>query len=97
MVRYTAYIMIGINSGIAVTWILVDAFHCDPVHLAWTGWEKFEQGKCINFTAATFANGIVNIAMDTIIIIMPVYKIAKLNLSFRKKIGVVFMFAIGFV
>ncbi|KAJ9385535.1 hypothetical protein DTO063F5_4128 [Paecilomyces variotii] len=95
--RYTAYTMIGINSAVAISWIIVDAFHCVPVHLAWTGWQDPKQGKCIDFNAATFANGFVNIAVDTIMVIMPVYEIMKLTLSFRKKIGVAFMFAIGLV
>lgn len=93
--RYTAYTMVAINSAVAISWILVDAFHCIPVHLAWTGWQNIEQGKCIDFDAATFANGFVNIAVDTVMVIMPVYEIMKLNLSPRKKIGVAFMFAIG--
>ncbi|KAL1867219.1 hypothetical protein Plec18167_008760 [Paecilomyces lecythidis] len=95
--RYTAYTMVAINSAVAISWILVDALHCIPVHLAWTGWQNVEQGTCIDFNAATFANGFVNIAVDTVMVIMPVYEIMKLNLSPRKKIGVAFMFAIGLI
>ena len=90
-----AYTIIAINSAIAVTWVLVDALRCTPVHLAWTGWAKEEQGKCINFIVATFANSFVNILVDTIMVIMPVYEVIKLNLSARKKIGVGVMFAMG--
>lgn len=89
--------MIGVNSAIAIAWILADSFHCIPVHLAWTGWENEEQGKCINFVTSTFANGYVNIAVDTVMVIMPVYEVLKLNLSFRKKLGVAVMFAAGLV
>lgn len=90
-----AYAIIAINSAVAVVWILVDSLHCIPVHLAWTQWEGLEQGKCINFTSSTFANGFVNIAVDTVMVIMPIYEVTKLNLSFRKKVGVAFMFAMG--
>lgn len=95
--RWTAYTMIGINSAIAVTWMLTDSFHCIPVHLAWTQWEGLEQGKCIDFTAATFANGIVNIMVDAVMVVMPIYEVSKLNLSLRKKVGVAVMFASGLV
>ena len=56
-----------------------------------------EQGTCINFIASTFANGGVNIVVDTIMVIMPVYEVLKLNLSVQKKIGVAVMFAAGLV
>ncbi|OGM49810.1 integral membrane protein [Aspergillus bombycis] len=95
--RYTAYIIIGLNSAIAVTWVLVDGLRCTPVHLAWTGWAKEEQGRCIDFIAATFANSFVNIIVDTIMVAMPVYEVIKLNLSARKKLGVGVMFAMGLV
>lgn len=95
--RWVGYIMIGINSAIAITWMLLDSFHCIPVHLAWTQWEGLEQGKCINFIAATYANGIVNIIVDVVMVAMPIYEVSKLNLSQRKKIGVAVMFASGLV
>lgn len=87
--------MIAVNSAVAIVWILVDSFHCIPVHLAWTGWENPEAGKCIDFIASTYANGIVNIAVDTIMVFMPMYEVLKLKLSLRKKIGVAVMFAMG--
>ncbi|KAL4813305.1 hypothetical protein BDW67DRAFT_178028 [Aspergillus spinulosporus] len=95
--RWTGYIMIGINSAIAITWMLLDSFHCIPAHLAWTHWEGLEQGKCINFIAATYANGIVNIIVDVVMVGMPIYEVSKLNLSQRQKIGVAVMFASGLV
>ncbi|XHF96661.1 hypothetical protein AWENTII_000282 [Aspergillus wentii] len=95
--RYTTYVMIGINTAIAITWILADAFHCIPVHLSWTAWKMDEEGKCFDFVASTFANGYVNIAVDTIMVSMPVWEVIKLNLSVQKKLGVVFMFAAGLV
>ncbi|PIG81437.1 integral membrane protein [Aspergillus arachidicola] len=95
--RYTAYTIIGLNAAIAVTWVLVDGLRCTPVHLAWTGWAKEEQGTCIDFIAATFANSFVNIAVDTVMVAMPVYEVMKLNLSARKKLGVGVMFAMGLV
>lgn len=55
------------------------------------------QGKCIDFTKSTFANGFVNIAVDAIMVSMPVYKVVQLKLSWKKRIGVVIMFAVGLV
>ncbi|KAE8151794.1 hypothetical protein BDV25DRAFT_138508 [Aspergillus avenaceus] len=95
--RYTAYTIIALNTAIAMTWVLVDALRCNPIHLAWTGWAKEEPGKCIDFIAATFANSFVNIAVDTVMVIMPIYEVIKLNLDSRRKLGVGVMFAMGLI
>lgn len=55
------------------------------------------QAQCIDFTASTFANGFVNIAVDTMMVSMPVYEVVQLNLSWKKRAGVVVMFAVGLV
>ncbi|KAF3481394.1 uncharacterized protein GIQ15_04153 [Arthroderma uncinatum] len=93
--RYTTYAIIAVNAAIAITWILVDAFHCIPVHLAWTAWKMDETGKCIDFITATYVNGFVNITVDTIMVSMPIYEVLKLKLSHRRKIGVALMFGMG--
>ncbi|KAL4895254.1 hypothetical protein BDV59DRAFT_152089 [Aspergillus ambiguus] len=95
--RFTTYTIIGLNVAIAVTWILTDSLRCMPPRLAWTGWAGEEPGTCIDFMTATFANAFVNIGVDTVMVLMPVYEILKLNLSARKKAGVGIMFAMGLV
>ncbi|KAI2812173.1 hypothetical protein CBS115989_10709 [Aspergillus niger] len=95
--RYTTYAVIGLNAAIGITWVLTDSFRCIPVHLAWTQWEGLETGRCVDFIAVTFANAFVNIAVDIIMVLMPVYEVTKLNLSARKKVGVSVMFAMGLV
>ena len=95
--RYTTYTIIGLNIAIAVTWVFTDALRCIPVHLAWTGWAQEEQGKCIDFVAATMVNSFVNIVVDAAMVLMPVYEVIKLNLSWGKKLAVSVMFALGLV
>ncbi|KAF7589722.1 hypothetical protein BBP40_003920 [Aspergillus hancockii] len=95
--RYTTYTIIGLNAAIAITWVLTDTLRCIPVHLAWDQWETKEQGRCVDFILVTFVNAFVNIGVDTIMVLMPVYEVLKLNLSSRKKLGVSVMFAMGLV
>ncbi|KAK2754371.1 hypothetical protein FQN54_007015 [Arachnomyces sp. PD_36] len=95
--RYITYSLIAVNASVAIVWILVDSFHCLPVHLAWTGWETPEAGQCIDFIASTYVNGIVNIAVDLVMVTVPVYEVLKLKLSRRKKLGVAVMFAVGLI
>ncbi|EGE05596.1 integral membrane protein [Trichophyton equinum CBS 127.97] len=93
--RYATYAIIALNAAIGITWILVDTFHCIPVHLAWTSWKMDETGTCINFMTSTYVNGFVNIAVDTLMVTMPIYEVVKLKLSRRKKVGVAVMFGMG--
>ncbi|KAE8355451.1 hypothetical protein BDV28DRAFT_163073 [Aspergillus coremiiformis] len=95
--RTIAYTLIGINASIGLTWALVDGLRCTPVHLTWDGWTKEEPGTCINFVNAILANCVVNIIVDTIMVVMPVYEVSKLQLPPLKKFSVGLMFVMGSV
>ncbi|KAE8356106.1 hypothetical protein BDV28DRAFT_2324 [Aspergillus coremiiformis] len=95
--RYTTFTIIGLNVAIAVTWVFTDCFRCTPAHLSWDEWEFPRDGTCMDFITIIFANAFVNIAVDTIMVLMPVYEVSKLNLSARRKLGVGVMFGLGIV
>ena len=95
--RFLAYALIGINASIGITWASVDAFRCVPTRLTWTGWTNEESGYCLNFIVAVLVNCLVNIFVDCILIVMPVYEVIKLQLPLRKKIAVASMFIVGSV
>ncbi|KAJ5666745.1 hypothetical protein N7462_011154, partial [Penicillium macrosclerotiorum] len=95
--RYIAYSLVGVNAIIGITFAFVDGFRCVPLHLTWTGWANEESGKCINFIIAILVNCLVNIFVDSIMIMMPVWEVAKLQLPLKKKLAVALMFAVGSV
>ncbi|KAB8074271.1 hypothetical protein BDV29DRAFT_156750 [Aspergillus leporis] len=95
--RIINYTLIGISTAIGITWALVDGLRCNPVHLAWDGWANEEPGTCIDFIDAILGNCLVNIFVDAIIIVMPVYEVSKLQLPLQKKLSVGLMFVMGSV
>ncbi|KAJ5513444.1 hypothetical protein N7463_002996 [Penicillium fimorum] len=95
--RHLAYALIGINASIGITWASVDGFRCTPTRLTWLGWMNEEPGYCIDFIAAILVNCLVNIFVDFVLIIMPVYEVIKLQLPLRKKVAVASMFIVGSV
>ncbi|KAF4766782.1 hypothetical protein HAV15_010418 [Penicillium sp. str.  len=95
--RYLAYGLICANAAIGITWASVDAFRCLPTRLTWVGWMHEEPGHCINFITAVLVNCLVNIFVDFILIVMPVYEVIKLQLPLRKKLTVAAMFIVGSV
>lgn len=93
--RYISYGLIGINAAIGITWAFVDSFRCLPVHLTWNGWMNEEQGQCINFIDSILVNCLVNIFVDTVTIVLPVYEVSKLQMPLRQKATVALMFVVG--
>jgi hypothetical protein len=93
--RYVAYGLIVVNAAIGLTWALVDSFRCLPTRLTWTGWMGEESGQCINFIVSILINCLVNIFVDSVLILMPVWEVIKLQLPLKKKIAVALMFAVG--
>lgn len=51
----------------------------------------------MNFIVAVLVNCLVNIFVDFILIVMPVYEVTKLQLPLRQKLAVASMFIVGSV
>jgi hypothetical protein len=92
-----AYTVITLNGIVGVLFLFLDGFQCTPVNAAWKGWAKEESANCIDFPAAVYANGFANIALDVIMISLPIFEVWKLKLMFRKKLTAAIMFAMGFI
>ncbi|KAI2840095.1 hypothetical protein CBS11350_7172 [Aspergillus niger] len=97
--RVCAYILIAINAAIGITFSLVDLLRCVPVHLDWDSWtgEYEGVGTCINFIAAVMVHCLVNIFVDVVIVLLPIYEVTKLQLPWMKKINVALMFMMGLI
>lgn len=65
------------------------------MHLTWDGWKNEEQGQCINFIDSILVNCLVNIFVDTVTIVLPVYEVSKLQMPLRQKATVALMFVVG--
>jgi hypothetical protein len=79
-----------IASGFAFIFAII--FQCTPVRGAW---DKTISSKCIDVNALAFSNSGVSIAQDLVILFLPVSELATLQMSVRKKLGVLGMFSIG--
>ncbi|RDW93381.1 CFEM domain-containing protein [Aspergillus mulundensis] len=81
--------------GIAM--LLANVFACQPINYMWLRWDEEHEGKCIDHEAVMAIHAILNIVFDVLIITLPMPTLLKLNMSVRKKVGVIFMFAVGLV
>ena len=92
-----AYPLLAITfvQGTIFTFLFV--FQCTPISYAWMSWDGEAQGKCLNFDIGAVLHAIINITLDFVIFLLPVRQLWKLNLSQKKKVQVLLMFAVGFL
>ncbi|KAH6662687.1 hypothetical protein B0J14DRAFT_621822 [Halenospora varia] len=48
------------------------------IHATWTGWDGTGQAKCVNVNALGWTSGAINIALDVIVLLLPLPGLAKL-------------------
>ena len=89
------YTILAGNILYGTSFIFISIFQCIPVQAAWTRWEGSVQAKCMNANALGWANAAVNIFFDLVILILPLPELAKLAMSWERKIHVLLMFGLG--
>ena len=52
-------------------------------------------GTCINIARVLVANGIFNVVTDSLILLIPMKSVWNLQMSYKKKIGVIAIFSVG--
>jgi hypothetical protein len=67
---------------------------CRPISHFWTQFSATE-GKCINVNQFFLALGILNMLNDFIILIIPFPRIARLQMTLRKKLAICGIMAVG--
>jgi hypothetical protein len=68
------------------------SFQCTPVK---TVWDITAPGHCFNSQAFVYSAAGFSIVEDLFIMLLPVSQLKALNLDLKKRIALVFMFALG--
>ncbi|KAE9378911.1 hypothetical protein N431DRAFT_499610 [Stipitochalara longipes BDJ] len=82
-----------VTSWIAI--IIPTIFQCNPIILTCTGgiWNFSLQAECLNLHAFAYTTGGLFIALDIVILILPIPCLVKLKMDRKKKINVMFSIA----
>ena len=72
---------------------LVKIWECNPRERIW---DRSIPGKCVNVSSLLNASGLFNTLTDIIILLIPVKSVWNLNMSTKRKVGVVGAFTVGF-
>jgi hypothetical protein len=75
-----------------IAFFMAVTLQCLPVRAAW---DLSQKGKCIYSSAVVSAGAGISIFEDVVIILLPVPQLKQLNLSLRKRLAVMGMFALG--
>lgn len=83
------------NTLYGITFIFISIFQCIPVKAAWTRWEGGASAKCLDANASGWASASINIFFDVTILVLPLPQLAKLVMSYQRKIHILLMFGLG--
>ncbi|RGP71701.1 hypothetical protein FLONG3_7005 [Fusarium longipes] len=96
-VRRSLYATTVFNWLYGLIYIFLTIFQCRPINLFWTKWQHKEDyaGSCLNINYMTWSSGGFTIALDLWILSIPLSQLKKMNLDWKKKVGVGVMFSVG--
>jgi hypothetical protein len=95
--RIVTYVVIALNVGYMLSFVLISIFQCRPINAAWLRWNGEYPAECNNINAQAWASAAINMVLDIVTMALPLRELSKLNLSPRKKVLVMIMFSLGFL
>ncbi|KAJ5833889.1 hypothetical protein N7474_002200 [Penicillium riverlandense] len=87
-----SYVMMGVITAQATSFVLVAAFQCNPISMAWTGTGP---GKCVNINVFYLCNAALNIFTDLLTYTLPIRVILRLQMPQKQKIALGFILCLG--
>ncbi|GIK00967.1 hypothetical protein Aspvir_004997 [Aspergillus viridinutans] len=93
--RIMTYVVIGLNAGYLIAFVLISVFQCSPIKGAWLRWDGEGHYTCNNINAQGWSAAAINMVLDLTVMALPLRELYQLNLSLRKKLFVMFMFSLG--
>lgn len=95
--RLITYGLICFSVCFGISNTLVMVFQCTPVSFFWTGWTGELKGTCLDINAYSWYKAAMQIAVDLIIIALPIRPLMQSSLNTKKKVQVILMFGTGFL
>ncbi|USW58807.1 hypothetical protein Slin15195_G121260 [Septoria linicola] len=80
----------------ALACVLSIVFACHPISNAWK-YANTAMGTCTNRVHAAYAYGGLNVMFDIIVIVLPIPRLLKLDVSVGQKLGICSCFLVGFI
>jgi hypothetical protein len=78
-----------------VVFVFIAIFQCRPINFYWKSWDGEHQGTCLNVNGLGWSNAVISIVLDVWMLALPISQLFRLQLHWKKKIGVAMMFIVG--
>ncbi len=78
-----------------IVMLFASIFECTPVSYFWHFWDNMHKGKCIDANSLVWAAAATNMAIDLWLLAVPLWQLRKLQLHWKKKLGVAVMYLLG--
>ena len=91
------YTLIGITTAASIAFIIVTIFQCTPIAAFWdkTIIAKHPSAHCFDSKAFWFSYALINIFLDSLVLILPIHEVMKLQLPWKERAGLIFVFSLG--
>ncbi|CZR54682.1 related to integral membrane protein PTH11 [Phialocephala subalpina] len=94
--RRVLYLAMAFCAAYGISFVFATVFQCSPVSYAWTRWDGEHIGSCNNINLQSWLSAIFNIVLDIMTISLPLPKLYRLHMSWKKKGMLMLMFSLGF-
>ena len=94
-IKYIIRLLLALQAVYLVVYSILPAFICRPLYKAWHPLERQQYFRDWYYYYTQVALFSTSMAFDTILLVLPLYLVSKLQLPLRKRIGVAVMFMLG--
>lgn len=95
--RRIVFVVIALCAAYGISFVTATIFQCSPVNYAWHTWDGEHVGSCNNINLQGWLSAILIMVLDIMTIVLPLRQLYRLNMSLKKKIMLIGMFALGFL
>jgi hypothetical protein len=87
----------GLSVAYTIAFFFATTFQCILISQAWEQWDGHHQGKCNNIHLQGWIAAAINIALDALVMVLPLKHLARLNMNLKRKLMVMSMFSVGII
>ncbi|KAK8087847.1 hypothetical protein PG997_002808 [Apiospora hydei] len=93
--RRITYGVIGLCSAYGIAFVFATMFQCQPIEYSWKQIDSTYPGKCNDIHLQGWMSAILNIAVDLVVLVLPLKQLYQLQTNLKKKIMIMIMFSLG--
>ncbi|KXJ88073.1 hypothetical protein Micbo1qcDRAFT_214612, partial [Microdochium bolleyi] len=100
--RRVVWATLAFTACFGLAFSLAQIFKCWPISYDWRQWNdrgsingQGPGGKCVSTIAVARSHGIIGIALDVWMLLLPLQKVRELKVSSKRKLAIASMFAVG--